>query len=219
VKRSPRRRYVYSLGCGALQRSSPDALPTSSTRFPKLVALQTTGAITNRSGTSSRRCHGRSRPQSCMRLALDPRFRPASAAALGHELAAADGAADGTSPCDGASASLCGRAPIRAFRAAVRGSGLRPLPRSAHRRGRPRTTQPRRLTSKPAATPQPAPIEAPVRGATPADEARNYRVGYDGTLVKRRRARRRSVRPHRRVMPSACECELERLRAPCRSAT
>ena len=104
-------------------------------------------------------------------LARDPGFRPASAAAFGHELAAATELPTEPLLAIAISEPLRGRTYkslpggsawlwIAAAAALALGAvvlGLLSLGGD----------------DKPAATPPPAPIEAPVRGATPADEAQN----------------------------------------------
>lgn len=160
---------VYSLGA-VLYEVLSGRPPYEFDSLPELVALQTSGAITPVRDLEP------SVPEPVEAavmhaLARDPRFRPASAAALGHELAAAKElptepllAAAVTEPLrarayqniPGGSAWLwIAAAAVLALVAVV--LGLLSLGGNG----------------KPAATPQPAAIEAPVRGATPADEARN----------------------------------------------
>jgi eukaryotic-like serine/threonine-protein kinase len=160
---------VYSLGA-VLYEVLTGRPPYEFDSLPELVALQTSGAITPVRDLEA------SVPEPVEAavmhaLARDPRFRPASAAALGHELAAATElptepllATAVTEPLQartyrnipGGSARLwVAAAAVVALVAVV--LGLLSLGGDG----------------KPAATPQPAPIEAPVRGATPADEARN----------------------------------------------
>jgi serine/threonine-protein kinase len=160
---------LYSLGA-VLYEVLTGRPPYEFDSLPELVALQTSGAITPVRDLEP------SVPEPVEAavmhaLARDPRFRPASAAALAHELAAATElptepllATAVTEPLQartyhnipGGSAWLwIAAAAALALVAVV--LGLLSL----------------RGDGKPAATPQPAPIEAPIRGATPADEARN----------------------------------------------
>jgi serine/threonine-protein kinase len=160
---------LYSLGA-VLYEVLTGRPPYEFDSLPELIALQTSGAITPVRDLEP------SVPEPVEAavmhaLARDPRFRPASAAALGHELAAATElpteaflATAVTEPLQartyrnipGGSAWLWIAATAALALAAVV-LGLLSLGDDG----------------KPAATPQPAPIEAPVRGATPADEARN----------------------------------------------
>jgi serine/threonine-protein kinase len=160
---------LYSLGA-VLYEVLTGRPPYEFDSLPELIALQTSGAITPVRDLEP------SVPEPVEAavmhaLARDPRFRPASAAALGHELAAATElptepflATAGTEPLQartyrnipGGGAWLWIAATAALALAAVV-LGLLSLGDDG----------------KPAATPQPAPIEAPVRGATPADEARN----------------------------------------------
>jgi serine/threonine protein kinase len=156
---------IYSLGA-VLYEVLTGRPPYEFDSLPELVALQKSGAIT------PVRDFEPSVPEPVEAavmhaLARDPRFRPASAAALGHELAAATEPSPATAITEplrrrtyqslpGGSAWLwIAAAAALALVAVV--LGLLSLGGDGN----------------PAATPPPALIEAPVRGATPADEARN----------------------------------------------
>jgi serine/threonine-protein kinase len=160
---------LYSLGA-VLYEVLTGRPPYEFDSLPELVALQTSGAITPVRDLEP------SVPEPVEAavmhaLARDPRFRPESAAALGHELATATELPTQPLLATATSEPLRGRI----YRSLPRGNawlwtaaaaalalvavvlGLLSLGGDG----------------KPAATPPPAPIEAPVRGATPADEARN----------------------------------------------
>jgi eukaryotic-like serine/threonine-protein kinase len=160
---------LYSLGA-VLYEVLTGRPPYEFDSLPELVALQTSGAITPVRDLEP------SVPEPVEAavmhaLARDPRFRPASAAALGHELAAA------TEPPTEPLLATAISEPLR-------GRIFRSLPRD---NARPWIAAAAALAlvavvlgllslggdGKPAATPPPAQIEAPVRGATPAAEARN----------------------------------------------
>jgi serine/threonine-protein kinase len=160
---------LYSLGA-VLYEVLTGRPPYEFDSLPELIALQTSGAITPVRDLEP------SVPEPVEAavmhaLARDPRFRPASAAALGHELAAATELPTEPFLATAVTESLQARtyrnipggrtwlwiAAAAALALAAVVLGLLSLGDDG----------------KPAATPQPAPIEAPVRGATPADEARN----------------------------------------------
>jgi serine/threonine-protein kinase len=160
---------LYSLGA-VLYEVLTGRPPYEFDSLPELIALQTSGAITPVRDLEP------SVPEPVEAavmhaLARDPRFRPASAAALGHELAAATELLTEPFLATAVTESLQARtyrnipgggawlwiAATAALALAAVVLGLLSLGDDG----------------KPAATPQPAPIEAPVRGATPADEARN----------------------------------------------
>ena len=160
---------LYSLGA-VLYEVLTGRPPYEFDSLPELVALQTSGAITPVRDLEP------SVPEPVEAavmhaLARDPRFRPASAAALGHELAAATELPTEPLLATAISEPLRGRI----YRSLPRGSAWLWIAAAA---ALALVAVVLGLLSlggdgKPAATPQPAPIEAPVRGATPADEARN----------------------------------------------
>ena len=160
---------LYSLGA-VLYEVLTGRPPYEFDSLPELVALQTSGAITPvrdieplvPEPVEAAVMHA---------LARDPRFRPASAAALGQELAAATELA--TEPL--LATPVTEPLPARTYRNILGGSAWLWIAAAA---ALALVAVVLGLLSfggdgKPAATPQPAPIEAPVRGATPADEARN----------------------------------------------
>ena len=165
---------LYSLGA-VLYEVLTGRPPYEFDSLPELVALQASGAITPVRDLEP------SVPEPVEAavmhaLARDPRFRPASATALGHELEAAT-----ELPTEPLVATTISEPTISE---PLRGRIHRSLPgRSAWlwiavAAALALVAVILGLLSlggdgKPAATPPPAPIEAPVRGATPADEARN----------------------------------------------
>jgi eukaryotic-like serine/threonine-protein kinase len=160
---------VYSLGA-VLYEVLTGRPPYEFDSLRELVALQTSGAITPVRDLEP------SVPEPVEAavmhaLARDPRFRPASAAALGHELAAATELP--TEPLLATAISEPLRA--RTYQSLPGGSAWLWIAAAAALALVAVVLGLLSLggDSKPAAKPQPAPIEAPVRGATPADEARN----------------------------------------------
>jgi serine/threonine-protein kinase len=159
---------LYSLGA-VLYEVLTGRPPYEFDSLPELVALQTSGAITPVRDLEP------SVPEPVEAavmhaLARDPGFRPASAAALGDELAAATELP--TEPLLATAISEPARG--RIYQSLPGGSAWLWIGAAA---ALALVALVLGLLSlgdgKPAATPQPAPIEAPVRGATPADEARN----------------------------------------------
>jgi eukaryotic-like serine/threonine-protein kinase len=160
---------IYSLGA-VLYEVLTERPPYEFDSLPELVALQTSGAITPVRDLEP------SVPEPVEAavmhaLARDPRFRPASAAALGHELAAATELP--TEPLLAIAISEPPRGGV--YRSLTRGNAWLWIAAAA---ALALVAVVLGLLSlggdgKPAATPPPALIEAPVRGATPADEARN----------------------------------------------
>jgi eukaryotic-like serine/threonine-protein kinase len=160
---------LYSLGA-VLYEVLTGRPPYEFDSLPELVALQTSGAITPVRDIEP------SVPEPVEAavmhaLARDPRFRPASAAALGHELAAATELS--TEPF--LATAVTEPLQARTYRNIPRGSGWLWIAAAAALALVAVVLGLLTLggDGKPAATPQPAQIEAPVRGATPADEARN----------------------------------------------
>jgi len=157
---------VYSLGA-VLYEVLTGRPPYEFDSLPELIALQTSGAITPVRDLEP------SVPEPVEAavmhaLARDPHFRPASASALGHELAAARElpllATASGEPLRGRTYQSLPSGSPWLWIAAATALALVAVVLGLLRLGG---------DGKPAATPQPAPIEAPVRGATPADEARN----------------------------------------------
>ena len=159
---------LYSLGA-VLYEVLTGRPPYAFDSLPELVALQTSGAITPVRDLEP------SVPEPVEAavmhaLARDPRFRPASAAAFSHELAA---------PTELPTEPLLATAVTEPLRAGTqRNTGGSAWLWIAVAAALALVAVVLGLLSlggddKPAATPPPAPIEAPVRGATPADEARN----------------------------------------------
>jgi serine/threonine-protein kinase len=161
---------LYSLGA-VLYEILTGRPPYEFDSLPELIALQTSGAITPVRDLEP------SVPElveaAVMHaLARDPRFRPASAAALGHELAAA------TEPSTEPLLATATSEPLRGriFQSLPRGNAWLWIAAAA---ALALVAVVLGLLSlggdgKPAAKSPAAPIEAPVRGATPADEARNF---------------------------------------------
>jgi serine/threonine-protein kinase len=160
---------LYSLGA-VLYEVLTGRPPYEFDSLPELIALQTSGTITPVRDIEP------SVPKPVEAavmhaLARDPRFRPASAAALGHELAAATELPTEPFPATAVTEPL----QARTYRNILGGNGWLWITAAA---ALALVAVVLGLLSiggdgKPAATPQPAPIEAPIRGATPADEARN----------------------------------------------
>jgi eukaryotic-like serine/threonine-protein kinase len=160
---------LYSLGA-VLYEVLTGRPPYEFDSLPELIALQTTGAITPVRDLEP------SVPEPVEAavmhaLARNPHFRPASAAALGHELATATElrtepllAAAVTEPLQARTSRNIPGGSAWLWIAAAAALALVAVVVGLLSLGGDR---------KPAATPPPAPIEAPVRGATPADEARN----------------------------------------------
>jgi serine/threonine protein kinase len=156
---------LYSLGA-VLYEVLTGRPPYEFDSLSELVALQTSGVITPVRDLEP------SVPEPVEAavmhaLARDPRFRPASAAALGHELAAPTEpllASAVTEPLQARTHPNIPGGRAWLWIAAAAALALVAVVLGLLSLGG---------NGKPAATPQPAPIEAPVRGATPADEARN----------------------------------------------
>ena len=160
---------LYSLGA-VLYEVLTGRPPYEFDSLPELVALQASGAITPVRDLEP------SVPEPIEAavmhaLARDPSFRPASATALGHELEAATELP--TEPLVATAISdpmrrrvhqsLPGRSAWLWIAVAATAALVAVVLGLLSLGG----------DDKPAATPPPAPIEAPVRGATAADEARN----------------------------------------------
>jgi len=160
---------VYSLGA-VLYEVLTGRRPYEFGSIPELIALQTSGAITPVRDLEP------SVPEPVEAavmhaLARDPRFRPGSAAELGDELAAATElptepllATAIIEPLRGRTYQSLPGGSSWLWIAAAAALGVVAIVLGLLRLGG---------DDKPAARPQPAPIEAPVRGTTPADEARN----------------------------------------------